>query len=405
MARAYYNEFDHAAAHILRALIDDGVLAPGDVDTRSIKEVMPDDLDGYTQCHFFAGGGLWSVAARLAGWPDDRPLWTGSCPCQPFSAAGKGLGTDDPRHLWPDFHRLIRARRPAVVMGEQVAGAAGYGWFDGVRFDLESEGYASRAVDFPACSVDAPHQRNRLYWIAVEHAASQRRGKGLAQPEFRGGWPTPAGANASIHMACGEGERGRERASAQRGQQEQPQSGVRNGECPACGGSGRVGPFFPGGMSTICANCTSPGVTLGDAFGTRLEGQRWHGDGVGRPEQGRPVAAPDGSAATSDVGDDVSGGCAGSGLPNERRSQVLVAAGSDGRATVRSDRRNGTYWSDAEWLLCHDGKARRAEPSIRLLVDGLPGRVDLWRVGGNAIVPEAAAEVIAAYLDTERAAA
>lgn len=401
MARAYYNEFDHAAAHILRALIDDGVLAPGDVDTRSIKEVMPDDLDGYTQCHFFAGGGLWSVAARLAGWPDDRPLWTGSCPCQPFSAAGKGLGTDDPRHLWPDFHRLIRARRPAIVMGEQVAGAAGYGWFDGVRADLEGEGYASRAVDFPACSVDAPHQRNRLYWIAVEHAASERRGEGRPEPELRGGWPTPAGADASIHMAGGEGERGREGTSA------------------------RVGPFFPGGMSTICANCTSPGVTQGDAFGTGLEGQRRHGDGVRRPEQGRPVAAPDGSAAAGVPSNTafpiVQGQPSAGHKPDDRadaglyadadrggragRSQGEIGAEVERTASKRPMLRNGTYWSDAEWINCHDGKARRAQSGIRFLVDGLPGRVDLWRVGGNAIVPPAAAEVIAAFLDVEGEAA
>jgi DNA (cytosine-5)-methyltransferase 1 len=61
--------------------------------------------------------------------------------------------------------------------------------------------------------------------------------------------------------------------------------------------------------------------------------------------------------------------------------------------------RNGSYWSDADWINCHDGKARRAQSGIRFLVDGLPGRVDLWRVGGNAIVPEAAAEVIAAFMD------
>ena len=128
--RAYYNEIDISAAHVLRCLIPDGVIAPGDVDTRSIKEVKPDDLMGYAQCHFFAGGGLWSVAARLAGWPDDKPLWTGSCPCQPFSQAGQGRGVADERHLWPEFHQLIAAVRPPVVVGEQVAGKAGYGWLD-----------------------------------------------------------------------------------------------------------------------------------------------------------------------------------------------------------------------------------------------------------------------------------
>lgn len=174
---AYYNEIDPAACAVLRELISRDVIAPGDVDGRSIKEISPDDVRGYTQVHFFAGGGIWSFAARLAGWPDDRPLWTGSCPCQPFSGAGKGGGTDDARHLWPDFHRLIGAGRPPVVMGEQVAGAAGYSWFDGVRADLAGEAYTSRAVDIPACAVDAPQQRNRLYWIAELQSDADRGGR------------------------------------------------------------------------------------------------------------------------------------------------------------------------------------------------------------------------------------
>ena len=164
---AYYNEIDPDAAAVLRQLVADGVIAPGDVDERSIEDVAPDDLRGYAQCHFFAGGGLWSVAARLAGWPDERPLWTGSCPCQPFSVAGRRGGANDPRHLWPDFHRLIRAARPPVVMGEQTASKDGRGWFDGVRDDLARDGYASRAVDLAACAINAKQVRQRLYWLAV----------------------------------------------------------------------------------------------------------------------------------------------------------------------------------------------------------------------------------------------
>jgi len=163
---AYYNEIDPYAAQWLRNLIKAGHIADGEVDTRSIIDVRPDDLREFTQCHFFAGIGGWSHALHLAEWPDDKPIWTGSCPCQPFSVAGKGKGTDDERHLWPHFFRLIRGCRPPVVMGEQVAGAAGYGWLDGVRFDLESEGYAIEGVDIPACSANAPHIRSRLYWVA-----------------------------------------------------------------------------------------------------------------------------------------------------------------------------------------------------------------------------------------------
>jgi hypothetical protein len=110
--KAYYNEIDPYAAQWLRNLVAAGHIAPGDVDERSIVDVQPDDLRGYTQCHFFAGIGGWSYALRLAGWPDDRPAWTGSCPCQPFSAAGKQRGSEDERHLWPAFFRLISECRP-----------------------------------------------------------------------------------------------------------------------------------------------------------------------------------------------------------------------------------------------------------------------------------------------------
>ena len=170
---AYYNEFDADAAAWLRVLIARGLIAPGDVDTRSIVDVRPDDLRGYDQCHFFAGAGGWSLALRLAGWADTRPVWTGSCPCQPFSAAGKQRGSEDERHLWPAFFRLIRECRPGIVFGEQVAGAAGYAWFDHVAADMEGEGYAAAAADIGAHSVGAPHIRQRMYWVA--HADDEGR--------------------------------------------------------------------------------------------------------------------------------------------------------------------------------------------------------------------------------------
>lgn len=168
MKPAYYNEHNKFAAQWLRNLIAAGEIAPGDVDDRSIIEVQPDDLQGYGQCHFFAGIGGWSYALRLAGWPDDRPVWTGSCPCQPFSAAGHQRGSDDERHLWPTFFRLIRERRPAKVFGEQVAGAAGLAWWDHVAADLEGEDYAAAAADLPASCVGGSHARARIYWVASD---------------------------------------------------------------------------------------------------------------------------------------------------------------------------------------------------------------------------------------------
>lgn len=308
MAEAYYNEIDPDAVAILRQLMSDDVIAPGDVDDRSIKDVKPDDLDGYTQAHFFAGGGLWSVAARLAGWPDDRPLWTGSCPCQPFSAAGKRRGTDDPRHLWPDFHRLIRARRPPVIVGEQVAGKAGRGWFDGVRSDLAGNDYTSRAIDIPACAVDSPQQRNRLWWLAMAGAGDSER---RARPELGGRDCGPSAGWVEAANTVGKPD-ARDRA-------------------------------LGGGDSTRLQECEREAVG-----GSR----RW--------QERRAARQPDSPPSS----------------------------------------RNGSWWADAERLDCLDGKTRRSKPGVCLLVDGLPGRVGLWRVAGNAISPILAAEVIAAFMET-----
>lgn len=174
-ATAYYNEIDAYAAQWLRNLIAAGHIAPGDVDERSIADVRPDDLRGYVQCHFFAGIGGWSYAARLAGWPDERPLWTGSCPCQPFSVAGKQEGQADERHLWPAFFDLIRACRPDVVMGEQVAAAVKHGWLDGAFSDLEAIGYACRAAIVSASAVNAFHRRDRLWFVADAERDEQPR--------------------------------------------------------------------------------------------------------------------------------------------------------------------------------------------------------------------------------------
>ena len=168
MSRVYYNEIDPFAAEWLRQLMVKGMIPKGEVDERSIEDIQPRDLDGFDQCHFFAGIGVWAYALARAGW-GDRPVWTGSCPCQPFSAAGKGLGFADERHLWPAFRWLIKQQGPDIVLGEQVAAKAGAAWFDLVASDLESLGYETAAVSFPACSVGAPHLRQRLYWCGVSN--------------------------------------------------------------------------------------------------------------------------------------------------------------------------------------------------------------------------------------------
>jgi DNA (cytosine-5)-methyltransferase 1 len=239
---AYYNEHDPKAAAWLRELIKQGHIAPGEVDERSVEDVIPDELLEFTQCHFFAGIGVWSHALRRAGWPDDRPVWTGSCPCQPFSAAGKRTGIDDERHLWPAWFHLISQCRPPTIFGEQVASKDGLGWLDLVQSDMEAARYAFGAFDLCAAGVGAPHIRQRLYFVA-DAGGAQRQGTRLASgvhtqhnPIRRdGAFYTLADANG--RGACAE----REQSSGK--QRQQPQDGGAGGLADAADG-GSLGSVY-----------------------------------------------------------------------------------------------------------------------------------------------------------------
>jgi DNA (cytosine-5)-methyltransferase 1 len=135
----YYNETDPFAALWLRTLITQGHIPRGDVDERNIADAKPHDFRPYTQCHFFSGIGVWAYALRLTGWDDDRPVWTGSCPCQPFNAAGKGADFADERDLWPAWFNLTEHAKPRNVTAfdEQVASKHGLAWLDLVHTDME----------------------------------------------------------------------------------------------------------------------------------------------------------------------------------------------------------------------------------------------------------------------------
>ncbi len=352
---AYYNEIVPFAAAWLRNLIAAGHIAPGDVDERDIQDVRPDDLRGNRQHHFFAGIGVWSLALRRAGWPDDRPVWTGSCPCQPFSQAGKGLAFADERHLWPAWYHLISEYRPAVVLGEQVASKHADAWIDLVCADVESLAYAFGAVPFPAAGVGAPHIRDRLYWVA--HASGNggqwgRTGRAggsdtawleqrrlgvagrMADP-LSAGWPegralaghrSPSRLRAIGGLADSNG--GHSSAERQQRSWQQRQQSQNGGNGFGLGHTEREGL----------------------AFGQRLDG--------------------------------VSGATGGTDT-----RQATERAGV--HAPSRAGPTNG-LWRAADWLLCRDGRWRPVEPSSFPLADGAASRVGRLRAYGNAVNAEAA---------------
>jgi DNA (cytosine-5)-methyltransferase 1 len=206
---AYYNEFDEYPAQWLRNLSYAGHIAAGKVDARSIREVSAADLLGATQAHFFAGIGVWSRALRLAGIPDDFPIWSGSCPCQPFSVAGRGAGFDDERHLWPVWFKLIEQCRPAVVVGEQVEGKDGRAWLDLVSSDLEGIGYAFGAAVLPSAGVGAPHIRSRTYFVAHDSTRALDKPPGFrwtrVRPQSAHGESRQAGESAARCVADSDG--------------------------------------------------------------------------------------------------------------------------------------------------------------------------------------------------------
>jgi DNA (cytosine-5)-methyltransferase 1 len=249
--RAYYNDSDPFKCEVVREAIKAGAIAPGEVDERSIADVKPTDLMGYTQCHFFAGGGFWSLALRQAGWPDDRPVWTGSCPCPSFSAAGKGQGFADPRHLWPHWARLIRECLPSTIFGEQVSAAIGHGWLDLIQTDLEAQDYAVGKAVFGACSVGAPHIRQRLYFVANSlRRTSQWRTKSVFGAEETSGDAGSANGRCTDRSEYG----GKTEFVAQSGRMPERRRICGSGESGAAAGTGTPSQLVGSGANYALAD-------------------------------------------------------------------------------------------------------------------------------------------------------
>lgn len=377
---AYYNEIDPYAAQWLRNLIAAGHIADGFVDERSIEDVYPSDLKGFTQCHFFAGIGVWSLALRRAGWPDDRPVWTGSCPCQPFSAAGKGAGFDDERHLWPAFHHLIRERKPPAVLGEQVASSDAAPWLDLVQTDLEAMGYAFGAVPFPSASIGAPHIRDRNFWVANAHGSTGRQGGENVRRWIDGSdaqsWAGLGGCSVLDGLAD----------SASTGPQGCEQPGQRaDAQRTAAERDGAAG----GLADTIMQQ--------------RSDGQRGIGpehDAAGREQGAAAASGLRGPGGLADAQHDGRSGPQGN-TPQQNSDRANIWLSDRGHIALEGQPATGPtngFWADADWLLCRDGKWRPVEPGTFPLAHGAPARVGRLRAYGNAINAEAARVFIEAVM-------
>jgi DNA (cytosine-5)-methyltransferase 1 len=361
----YYNEWEPFAGEWLKELIKDGLIPDGTVDNRSIADVEPSDLKGFTQCHFFAGIGGWSRALELARWSPERPVWTGSPPCQPFSAAGNHSGKDDDRHLWPVFFNLISKCRPPTIFGEQVAAAIRFGWLDDLQTDFEKEGYAAGAFVLPSGSIGAPHKRDRLFFVAYsksggrrqEQSDARRSGTGVGSQKHETGGLESGNTIGRSSVAD----------SSSNGQQRQREVGRPIGseessdrEVDRAINDGRLG-------SSVSSCSEKP---LGDT-------------------------EHDGSYEAS-----VTRGIIKEKNKTKRnRHEVSEQLAGAGRSEISGDI---CFWQDSTVIYCRDGKYRPipTEPALFPLANGISNRVGILRGTGNAIVPQAAAEIIKAYMET-----
>ena len=458
----YYNDNEPSVCAWIKKLIAANVVPDGEVDERSITEVRPEEVKKFIQCHWFAGVLGWPLALRLAGWPEDRRVWTGSCPCQPLSSAGQHKGHADQRHLWPAFQRLIAECGPATVFGEQVASKDGREWFSGVRADLEHMGYACGGVDMPAPSVGSPHIRQRLWWVAHAEGggwrkeqsnrsggASRNGSAGQSKRSQHGGLPSgladaerteqprsfnqegrPLGYSETSGLADAECSDGRTGYGTRR---------TEGGDLPQQGR--QEGPTEPTGCRE------TSGLADADGGNPDTEGLQRSGEyrqqqedggtsGLGESDREGRIEGQSPSPTTrygstaesaSDTGwlDNTAINRTeykGEAITKEERAEDRVpgAAGSRG------------FWDDFDLIPCGDEKARRVEPGTFPLAHGLPRsfrglssaqrrlavmagldgaslsrakgyRVRALRGFGNAIVPQVAEQFIRAFIECDHA--
>ena len=303
----------------------------------------------------------------------------GGFPCQPFSVAGDQRAKDDPRHLWPEMLRIIKEQKPTWVVGENVSGLVKLG-LDEILDELEEQGYSTRTFNIPACSVGAPHQRQRLWIIGhlgdPEHNGSptpERQRGLLKQPEEPKKqisiWELEGTSSASGDVANPDNEGVRSRIGGDDFDYEEE--------------SGEGGVDGEGSAGDDEWYDTSPtqdeGVDVPNPDNTRDRTQEHQVDEDGKKNiQGRQEHTQSKSSRHgADIPDPN-----GKGLQGQRKKYKLPKS-------KRKREIGGSSWWDVE-------------PNVGRVAYGVPNRVFKLRALGNSIIPQIAQKIGYAIIEAEK---
>ena len=318
----------------------------------------------------------------------DIDLICGGYPCQPFSVAGRKGGEEDPRHLWPEYFRLIRELRPRYAVGENVGGHIRLG-LDSVLEDLDSENYTARCFSVEAACVGAPHRRERIFWIAENMADADSNGEKWNQSEDRqrcrfeqNNSDARAREATDVPNSNREGLEGRTRHTGEEGRQVLPR-------VEDDGNKVRSAPGRSGGKGTRGTT-----ETMADAESEFSERSEPEGNSGGQPQ----AQAGNGSGAVPDTSRK---GLEGRTYPSDagaegtQAQQLTAGSGQRNDGTlgpVESWVGDGTYgisaWLDGSW-----------EHGLDRVGVNIPQRKAQLMALGNAVVPQLVALVGHAILE------
>jgi len=286
---------------------------------------------------------------ELADDPDrnvpDCDILTAGYPCQPFSLAGKRGGSEDDRHIWPHILQIVASKRPAWCVFENVYGHLTLG-LDQVLLDLEAEGYATRPFIVPACSVDAPHRRDRVWIIAKKVRPDTDSKRPHRAQEYKHGEAEPTDG------------------------QERDFGSV----CEVLADSGSAAKRSAG--------------DVGDTSRSRQQGDNGRRSGK-EPENGCQDVAD-----TESMHGDV---CAQHPEQSERQAPELrERGGKNSLADTDDSGREEQRWpqpAQPKHQAPQCGSGWLPEPGVGRVANGIPRRVDRLKGLGNAIVPQIAMRI------------